>query len=566
MPSTTSDHGHEITYPANGATGWFAVAVAEKQAITDALDNILVTELTTIDDANDNEMMVFSATASAVNHIQIANAATGNGPVISSVGDDTDIDLALTPKGDGNLLLDGLAWPIADGTANYVLKTDGAGTLSWVANGGSTPALDDITDVTITGATAGDIILYNGTAWVDFTVGSDGTLLVADSGQTEGVKWTSTLEDSNGNELLNLATTASAVNHLQITNAATGNGPIISSIGDNTDIDLALTPKGDGNLLLDGLAWPIADGTADYVLKTDGAGTLSWTANTGSGLASVVDDTTPQLGGMLDVNGSGLGDGTRLLLDFVEDASAVNYVQIENQATGGGPIIRPAGTDTDIDLVLEPKGAGNLNLDGLDWPTADGSSGQVLSTNGSGTLSFSTVSTSLDWELISTATASSDATIEFTGIDGTYTTYVIVIEQAAPDTDGVHLWAKWGTGATPTWQASSYNFVRYLADGASITCNASAAGGVVSMTSAGIGNGTNETISGIIEIHNPADTSNFTHSHSKFCYLEDGDGDIALETGSCIWESTTAVTGFQLYFSSGNISTGEFRLYGVKGS
>jgi len=106
-------------------------------------------------------------------------------------------------------------------------------------------------------------------------------------------------------------------------------------------------------------------------------------------LANIVEDTTPQLGGMLDINGFAIGDGTNELITFVEDPSAVNNIEIENQATGGGPIIRATGPDTNINFIIDPKGTGSLVLDGLNWPTADGTSGQVLTTDGSGSLSFS---------------------------------------------------------------------------------------------------------------------------------------------------------------------------------
>lgn len=78
----------------------------------------------------------------------------------------------------------------------------------------------------------------------------------------------------------------------------------------------------------------------------------------GGGLSNVVEDTTPQLGGMLDVNGNAIGDGTRELITFTEDVAAVNHVNIENEATGGGPIISAAGDDTNIDLLLAGKGSG----------------------------------------------------------------------------------------------------------------------------------------------------------------------------------------------------------------
>jgi hypothetical protein len=53
-----------------------------------------------------------------------------NGNAIVSVSNG---NIAITPNGTGSVILDGLNWPQADGTANYVLKTNGSGQLSWVA-------------------------------------------------------------------------------------------------------------------------------------------------------------------------------------------------------------------------------------------------------------------------------------------------------------------------------------------------------------------------------------------------------------------------------------------------
>lgn len=55
-------------------------------------------------------------------------------------------------------------------------------------------------------------------------------------------------------------------------------------------------------VVIDGLVYPIADGNSGQVLATDGSGTLSFTNASQGGLAHVVDDTTPQLGGNLDLN------------------------------------------------------------------------------------------------------------------------------------------------------------------------------------------------------------------------------------------------------------------------
>ena len=56
------------------------------------------------------------------------------------------------------------------------------------------------------------------------------------------------LADNNGNEAIKITTTASAVNELTVTNAATGNAVTLSTTGGDTNIDLTLTPKGSGTV------------------------------------------------------------------------------------------------------------------------------------------------------------------------------------------------------------------------------------------------------------------------------------------------------------------------------
>jgi len=56
------------------------------------------------------------------------------------------------------------------------------------------------------------------------------------------------IADANGNELIKLETTASAVNELSVTNAAAGNAITLSATGGDTNIDIDLTPKGSGEI------------------------------------------------------------------------------------------------------------------------------------------------------------------------------------------------------------------------------------------------------------------------------------------------------------------------------
>jgi hypothetical protein len=54
-----------------------------------------------IDDTNSNELIKFTTTASAVNEVTIANAATANDPTFTASGNDDNIGLDFIPKGTG---------------------------------------------------------------------------------------------------------------------------------------------------------------------------------------------------------------------------------------------------------------------------------------------------------------------------------------------------------------------------------------------------------------------------------------------------------------------------------
>ena len=142
--------------------------------------------------------------------------------------------------------------------------------------------------------------------------------------------------------------------------------------------NIAITPNGSGKVVIDGLSHPTSDGSANQVLKTDGSGNLSFVDQSSGGIASVAADTTPQLGGSLDVNGQAI-------------VSASNG-----------------------NIAITPNGSGKIVLDGLSFPPADGSASQVLQTDGSGQLSFADQSGGLSAVNSHTQTVSSDVTVSAT--------------------------------------------------------------------------------------------------------------------------------------------------------
>ena len=140
------------------------------------------------------------------------------------------------------------------------------------------------------------------------------------------------------------------------------NGNSIVSVSNG---NISITPNGAGKVILDGLSHPTADGNANEVLKTDGAGNLSF------GVADIVADTTPQLGGNLDLNGNNItGTG---------DINITGGVTMSGNLTVNGTtttINSTTLTVDDINMVLASGAADSAAADGAGI-TVDGASAEL---------------------------------------------------------------------------------------------------------------------------------------------------------------------------------------------
>ena len=90
-----------------------------------------------------------------------------------------------------------------------------------------------------------------------------------------------------------------------------------------------------------------------------------------SNIGKVSNDISPSLSGILDTNGNDIviddagaieDDSNNPYIRFQKTASAVNYIDVTNQATGSGPAIDAVGSDSNIDLNISPKGIGRVVL------------------------------------------------------------------------------------------------------------------------------------------------------------------------------------------------------------
>jgi hypothetical protein len=111
----------------------------------------------------------------------------------------------------------------------------------------------------------------------------------------------------------------SSANYVQITGAASGSDPTFSALGSDTNINFTYLAKGS-------------------------LGEHRFSTNTGGNTQFRITHT----------------------------GSAANYIQVTGAATGGDPVVSAQGSDTNIDLALQPKGTGALQAQATTSTTAGG--------------------------------------------------------------------------------------------------------------------------------------------------------------------------------------------------
>lgn len=514
MPSTTSDHSHDFTYPALNNTNWNSTMVTLFQALSDDLDSIGTTEITLIDDTNANEMMSFSATASAVNYIQLANAATGTSPVFSAVGDDTNIGITFTPKGSGALVLDGLSWPTADGSASQYLQTNGSGTLSFAG-------IDIVTD---TSPQLGADLDLNGFG----------------------------IDDANGNEMVTFTVATSAVNYLTISNSATGNSVAVAANGSDATVNLQLSPKSSGSVLLGGKLDVngneiISSASGDLAIHSDNDVNLTLGDAAGANLLSIKDSAGVEVA---HIDSDGGADLNSLALDIALPISEGGTGQ--TAATAAMDALAPTTTKGDI---IVHNGTDNIRL-------AVGSNDQILiadSAEASG-IKWAAQPDNNTWVALAKTDASSSSSVIFdsTYITSTYSIYVVALTGIRPTTDGVDIRFRTSTDNGSTFASGASDY-----DGQINGLSIDSAG--LDLSSSSLSNVVGEEYDAIWYIHQPTNSSYKTRFMcSVGCHIDTGSALRGLDNGYGMRDAAEANNAIGFFPSSGTIAAGSFRLYGIK--
>lgn len=126
-------------------------------------------------------------------------------------------------------------------------------------------------------------------------------------------------------------------------------------------------------------------GSSGTVLTSNGTD-ISWTAPAASGLQNISEDTTPQLGGNLDLNGNDLVTTSNADIDL--DPNGTGTVVFKGNSTkGAGQFKLNCEVNSHGITIKGPPHSAAASYT-LTLPNDDGTADQVLSTNGSGVLSW----------------------------------------------------------------------------------------------------------------------------------------------------------------------------------
>ena len=225
-----------------------------------------------------------------------------------------------------------------------------------------------------------------------------------------------------------------------------------------------------------------------------------------------------------------------------------------------------AATGTNTNLALTGKGTGKVAIGdaALLFPDADGSSsGDVLQTNGSGTLSFATPSGGA-WTMITHTVATAASTISFTGFDSsTYGAYQ-VFWRYTPGTDNSRLYLRTSSNGGSSYDsgATDYRYAGTTTNDSNATAIEYSAGNDhITLQGANGGNASGEHNMGYLFIVNPDAAVN--------CYInifnanQWDDVKMAYFAGAAMRASAADVDAIQLYPNNGT-ATGEFTFLGMK--
>ena len=284
---------------------------------------------------------------------------------------------------------------------------------------------------------------------------------------------------------------------------------------------------------------PATDGTAGQFLSTNGSGVLSFAT---AGLTGATSTAT----------------GTVLTLSDTQNVASVNVI-----------------LDNEKALRFREATANGTNFVGLKAPTilsadttytlpsADGTSGQVLQTNGSGVLSFSSVSS--DFVLLATTDASASSSVSFDGyFSSTYKNYRIIFSTVKSSANTQLLIRVRKSNADQTSANYRYAYAHSYRNSTSSGVDQFTGWNATSVEIDQFNNnGTNGRRNGCLDIFDPLNTDGWKSIY-YYGFNIQNDDQVDCLNGGIFYAQTGALSGLSFYLGTGTITSGNFKLYGIK--
>jgi hypothetical protein len=225
-----------------------------------------------------------------------------------------------------------------------------------------------------------------------------------------------------------------------------------------------------------------------------------------------------------------------------------------NGATGGSVTLYGAVSGNSVIGVASSAGTSTFNL-----PVGNGTTGEVLQTDGSGNTSWVSTTapnSALLNTIVITASTSTASVSDTTSLTPAYSTYKLILINVIPATDSVslELLVQSNSSFQTTGYIASATYVSTLLTVTTyIPCSFTAEAYNVA-----------PGISGELTVYNPSNTTMPKMWTGNVSHIDAGGTSVMLPVliGGMWNGGNTAVTGFQLKWSSGNFTSGTIQVYG----
>jgi len=260
----------------------------------------------------------------------------------------------------------------------------------------------------------------------------------------------------------------------------------------------------------------------------------------------------------------------------VSNAKLANMAEarIKGRASGAG-----TGAPTDLtgtqatailDAMVGDSGSGGTKGLAPAPASGDAAAGKYLKADGTWAVPPGTA-TGGGLVLVQEQVASTSATLDFTSwYSSTYDVYEIVFLNVVPASNGVDLYLRVSTDTGSTWKsgASDYAWMQQgstpptsntvFGDEADAQIAVSWTGGTGMQASAADGG-----FSGTVRLYNPGSSASYKHFLGQGIQDSSSTGTFVSSTVHGAYLATTAIDGLRVLFSSGDITSGTVRVYGL---